>query len=82
MKGTVKDEAGAALNHVVVIGYGTARRKDLTDSVASVSGKQIAAVPVANAAQALVGKVAGVNVTTQDGRPDAGVLLFCIANLV
>ncbi|GGH63751.1 SusC/RagA family TonB-linked outer membrane protein [Filimonas zeae] len=63
----------AALNDVVVIGYGTARRKDLTGSVASVSGKQIAAVPVANAAQALVGKVAGVNVTTQDGRPDAGV---------
>lgn len=82
MKGTVKDEAGAALNDVVVIGYGTARRKDLTGSVASVSGKQIAAVPVANAAQALVGKVAGVNVTTQDGRSDAGVLLFCIANLV
>lgn len=63
----------SALNEVVVIGYGTARRKDLTGSVASVSGKQIAAVPVANAAQALVGKVAGVNVTTQDGRPDAGV---------
>jgi len=61
------------LDEVVVIGYGTARRKDLTGSVASVSGKQIAAVPVANAAQALQGKIPGVNVTTQDGRPDASV---------
>ncbi|BAV07351.1 TonB-dependent receptor [Filimonas lacunae] len=65
--------SASSLNDVVVIGYGTARRKDLTGSVASVSGKQIAAVPVANAAQALAGKVPGVNVTVQDGRPDASV---------
>jgi len=61
------------LNEVVVIGYGTAKRKDLTGAVASVSGKQLAAVPVANAAQALQGKIPGVNVTAQDGRPDATV---------
>jgi hypothetical protein len=45
------------LNEVVVIGYGTTRRKDLTGAVSSVSGKQLAAVPVANAAQALAGKL-------------------------
>jgi TonB-linked SusC/RagA family outer membrane protein len=61
------------LEEVVVIGYGTAKRKDLTGAVSSVSGKEIAAVPVANAAQALAGKIAGVSVTTQDGRPDATV---------
>jgi TonB-dependent SusC/RagA subfamily outer membrane receptor len=61
------------LNEVVVIGYGTVKRKDLTGSVASVSGKQLAAVPVGNAAQALQGKIPGVNVTAQDGRPDAAV---------
>lgn len=61
------------LDEVVVIGYGTSKRKDLTGAVASVSGKDIAAVPVANAAQALQGKLPGVNVTSQDGRPDAGV---------
>lgn len=61
------------LNEVVVIGYQTIKRKDLTGSVASVSGKQIAAMPVANAAQALQGKLPGVNVTTQDGRPDANI---------
>ncbi len=61
------------LEEVVVIGYGTVKRKDLTGSVASVSGKEIAAVPVANAAQALTGKLPGVNVTAQDGRPDADI---------
>jgi TonB-linked SusC/RagA family outer membrane protein len=61
------------LDEVVVIGYGTSKRKDLTGAVSSVSGKELAAVPVANAAQALQGKLAGVNVTTQDGRPGASV---------
>ncbi|MFM6976470.1 MAG: SusC/RagA family TonB-linked outer membrane protein [Sphingobacteriaceae bacterium] len=63
----------SALDEVVVIGYGTVKRKDLTGSVASVSGKDIAAVPVANAAQALAGKLPGVNVVSQDGRPDAAI---------
>ncbi len=61
------------LDEVVVIGYQSVKRKDLTGSVASVSGKQIAQMPVANVAQALQGKLSGVNVTTQDGRPDATV---------
>lgn len=61
------------MEQVVVIGYGTQKKKDLTGSVASVSGKQLAATPVVNAAQALQGKLPGVNVTTQDGRPDASV---------
>lgn len=61
------------LDEVVVIGYQTVKRRDLTGSVASVNGKQIAAVPVANVAQALQGKLPGVNVTSQDGRPDASV---------
>jgi TonB-linked SusC/RagA family outer membrane protein len=61
------------LNEVVVIGYGSVKRKDLTGSVGSISGKQLAAVPVANAAQALQGKIPGVSVTAQDGRPDASM---------
>ncbi|MEO6230561.1 MAG: TonB-dependent receptor [Ferruginibacter sp.] len=61
------------LDEVVVIGYGTAKRKDLTGAISSVSGKDLAAVPVANAAQALQGKLPGVNVTSQDGRPGASV---------
>ncbi len=63
------------LNEVVVIGYGTVKRKDLTGSVASVSGKEIATAPVANVAQAMQGKLPGVNVTSQDGRPGADVAI-------
>ncbi|RKD17152.1 SusC/RagA family TonB-linked outer membrane protein [Pelobium manganitolerans] len=63
----------SSLNEVVVIGYGTTKRSDLTGAVSSVSGKDIAAVPVPNAAQALAGKLPGVNVVTQDGRPDASI---------
>jgi len=61
------------LDDVVVIGYQTMRRKDLTGAVASVSGKTISSIPVSNAAQALQGKLPGVNVVSQDGRPDAAV---------
>ncbi len=61
------------LNEIVVIGYGTVKRRDLTGAVASVSGKDIAATPVPNIAQAMQGKLPGVNVTSQDGRPGAGI---------
>ena len=61
------------LDEVVVIGYQTIRRRDLTGSVASVTGKDLVTAPVANVAQALQGKLPGVNVISQDGRPDASV---------
>jgi TonB-linked SusC/RagA family outer membrane protein len=61
------------IEEVVAIGYGTVKKRDVTGSVASVTGKQIMAVPVANLAQALEGRIAGVNVISQDGRPDASI---------
>ena len=67
------ESENAALDEVVVIGYQTIKRKDLTGSVASVRGEDVATMPVANVAQAVQGKLPGVNVTTQDGRPDATV---------
>ena len=66
-------EDNIGLDEVVVIGYGTVKRKDLTGAVASVKGEDLAAVPVNNVAQALQGKLAGVNVVSGDGRPDADV---------
>nr|WP_302831633.1 TonB-dependent receptor [uncultured Bacteroides sp.] len=60
-----------ALEEVVVIGYGTVKRKDLTGSVATVSSDVLAAVPVASATEALTGKMAGVQITTTEGSPDA-----------
>ncbi len=67
------EEDNAALDEVVVIGYQTVKRRDLTGSVASVSSKQLTAAPVSNVAQALQGKLAGVNIVSQDGRPDASI---------
>ena len=69
----VLEEDNKTLDEVVVIGYGTVKRRDLTGSVASVSGDKLAANPVANVAQALQGALPGVSVTSQDGRPGAGM---------
>lgn len=67
---TLQDDA-QALEEVVVIGYGTVKRKDLTGSVVTVGADALAAVPVANATEALQGKMAGVQITTTEGSPDA-----------
>ena len=69
---TLEDEA-TSLNDLVVIGYGTVRKKDLTGSVATVNNKALQEVPVASASEALTGKMAGVQVTTTEGSPDAEV---------
>ena len=61
------------LEEVVIIGYQTVRRKDLTGSVASVSASQIKDIPVYSAAQAITGRLAGVQITTTEGSPDADV---------
>ena len=64
-----------SMDDVVVIGYGTARKKDLTGSVASVSSKDLKDVPVNTVAEALAGRLAGVQVTTTEGRPGADILV-------
>ena len=69
----VMKENSVVLDDVVVIGYGTARKKDLTGSVSSLSSKAIENVPVVNVAEAMSGKLAGVNVTTSEGSPDAEI---------
>ncbi len=52
------------LEQVVVVGYGTQRKKDLTGSSASVKGSEIANIPALTATQAIQGKVAGVQITS------------------
>lgn len=69
---TLQDDA-QALEEVVVIGYGTVAKKDLTGSVASVNAKQLEAVPVSSAVEAMTGKLPGVSITTTEGSPDADV---------
>ncbi|KAA6336996.1 TonB-dependent receptor SusC [termite gut metagenome] len=68
----LEDEA-TVLDEVVAIGYGTTRRKDITGSVASVNADAIIAIPVASAMEAISGKLAGVQITTTEGSPDAEV---------
>ncbi len=70
IKVTLEDDS-QALDEVVVIGYGAVKRKDLTGSVATVNSETLAAVPVASATEALTGKLAGVQITTTEGSPDA-----------
>ena len=61
------------LDEVVAVGYGTVKKRDITGSVASVKGDALEAIPVTSAAQAMAGQMAGVNITTTEGSPDAEV---------
>ena len=61
------------LEEVVVTGYGTTKKRDLVTSVASVSAEQLKDIPVTTAAEAMQGKMAGVQVTTTEGSADADV---------
>ncbi|MCC9061591.1 SusC/RagA family TonB-linked outer membrane protein [Flavobacterium piscisymbiosum] len=66
-------EDSHALNEVVVVGYGTVKKSDLTGSVSSISGNELKKVPVSNIAEALTGRIAGVQVTSSEGSPDANI---------
>ncbi len=67
------EENATDLDEVVVIGYGTVKRKDLTGSVSSVGERTLKDIPVSGAAEAITGKLAGVQVTTTEGSPDADI---------
>ncbi len=56
-----------ALDEVIVVGYGTRKKSDITGSVSSVTAKELTAFPVLNAEQALQGRAAGVSVQTNNG---------------
>ena len=60
---------------VVAVGYGMARRRDLTGSISSVGEKTLKNIQTTNAASAITGRVAGVNVVTTQGSPDADVTI-------
>ena len=61
------------LEEVVVVGYGTQKRSDLTGSVVSVKGDDLKKVPVSTVAESLTGRLAGVQVTSTEGSPDAEI---------
>nr|WP_315151537.1 TonB-dependent receptor [uncultured Flavobacterium sp.] len=61
------------LNEVVVVGYGTVKKSDLTGAVSTLSGAELRKNPVANVAEALTGRIAGVSVTSSEGSPDSEI---------
>ncbi len=63
------------LNEVVVIGYGTARRKDLTGAVGSVQAKDFNQGVIASPDQLLTNKTPGVEVSTSSGQPGGGTTI-------
>ncbi|MGM1430655.1 SusC/RagA family TonB-linked outer membrane protein [Sphingobacterium lactis] len=67
----VADET--TLDEVVVVGYGTQLRKNLTTSISTVGANDLKDLPVANVQQALQGKAAGVQITSGGGRPGAPI---------
>lgn len=64
---------GELLDEVVVIGYGTVKKKDLTGAVATVSGKELQAGLARTASSALQGRIAGVTVSNSNGQPGEGM---------
>ncbi len=69
---TLEEDAAESLNEVVVIGYGAVKKSDLTGSVTALKPDSKNKGLVVSAQDMLVGKVAGVNVTSNDGQPGGG----------
>ena len=65
----------STLDEVVVIGYGTTRRSDLTGSVATISGTELSEQARSSVAEALTGRLPGVQVQTTEGSPDADITI-------
>ena len=65
--------SNAQLNEVVVVGYGTQKRKDVTGAISSVNAATIAKVPVTTLDQALQGRAPGVQIINNDAAPGGNV---------
>lgn len=65
----------SSLNEVVVVGYGTQNKRDITGSVGSLSAKNIKDIPVTNFENAIQGQIAGVQVQEPSGEPGAGTTI-------
>jgi TonB-linked SusC/RagA family outer membrane protein len=72
---TLKNEAKES-EEVVVIGYQSVKRKDLVGAVASIGAKELKDIPVNSAAEAIAGKLPGVQVAVSEGAPGADVDIY------
>lgn len=68
-------ESATLMDEVVVIGYGTKKKRDLTGAIASVGAKDIEKYPVKDVLSAMQGKAAGVQITSNSGAPGDGITI-------
>ncbi len=71
----ILEEGIAALDQVVVVGYGKQSKRNITSSIGSISSKDIANYPVQQMGQALQGKVAGVQIIQNSGAPGSSLMI-------
>lgn len=69
----ILQEDAQALSEVVVVGYGSQKKENLTGAISSIGSDQIASKPITSPDQALAGTIAGVNITTRSGDPGAPI---------
>ncbi len=69
------EEARNQLSDVVVVGYGTQKKSDITGAISSIKNKDFNDQPVTNLAASIEGKLSGINVTQPSGTPGAGLLV-------
>ncbi|MDQ0106494.1 TonB-linked SusC/RagA family outer membrane protein [Chitinophaga terrae (ex Kim and Jung 2007)] len=69
------EELNTQLNDVVVVGYGTQKRRDLTSAIASIKGSEVVTAPVASFDAQLQGRAAGVQINSNTGVPGDGVFV-------
>ena len=69
------EEVKSQLTDVVVVGYGTQKKSDITGAISSIKNKDFKDQPISNLAASIEGKVSGINVTQPSGTPGAGLLV-------
>lgn len=67
------DKQSKSLDEVVVIGYGTVKKRDLTGSVTSIKSDEIREIPAQNPLESIQGKIAGADITRSDGSSSSGI---------
>jgi TonB-dependent starch-binding outer membrane protein SusC len=72
---TLAPSSAKSLDQVVIVGYGSQRKKDLTGAVSVITAADISDRPIVNVGEALQGKAAGVEVTSNSGKPGAGLTI-------
>jgi TonB-linked SusC/RagA family outer membrane protein len=65
--------SASEMDEVIVIGYGSAKKSDLTGAISTISGDDLKKVPLSSVAETLTGRLAGVQVSSGEGSPDADI---------